>query len=101
MDHLTALRVFRQVVERGGFAAASRQMGLSPAAVSKNIAELETHLAARLLNRTTRRMSLTEAGARYYEQVARILDDLSEAEQSLGPCSRRRRAPCGSARPCR
>lgn len=95
MDHLTALRVFRQVVERGGFAAASRQMGLSPAAVSKNIAELETHLAARLLNRTTRRMSLTEAGARYYEQVARILDDLSEAEQSLGPLQQ---APSGTLR---
>ncbi|MDH1301930.1 MULTISPECIES: LysR family transcriptional regulator [unclassified Achromobacter] len=95
MDHLTALRVFRQVVERGGFAAASRQMGLSPAAVSKNIAELEAHLAARLLNRTTRRMSLTEAGARYYEQVARILDDLSEAEQSLGPLQQ---APSGTLR---
>jgi DNA-binding transcriptional LysR family regulator len=95
MDHLTALRVFRQVVERGGFAAASRQMGLSPAAVSKNIAELETHLAARLLNRTTRRMSLTEAGARYYEQVVRILDDLSEAEQSLGPLQQ---APSGTLR---
>jgi DNA-binding transcriptional LysR family regulator len=70
-------------------------MGLSPAAVSKNIAELETHLAARLLNRTTRRMSLTEAGARYYEQVVRILDDLSEAEQSLGPLQQ---APSGTLR---
>ncbi|CAB3918103.1 LysR family transcriptional regulator [Achromobacter anxifer] len=95
MDHLTALKVFRQVVERGGFAAASRRMGLSPAAVSKNIAELEAHLAARLLNRTTRRMSLTEAGARYYEQVARILDDLNEAEQSLGPLQQ---APSGTLR---
>jgi len=75
-------------VEQGGFASASRQLGLSPAAVSKNIAELERHVAARLLNRTTRRMSLTEAGTRYYEQVARILDDLQEAEQSLGPMQR-------------
>jgi DNA-binding transcriptional LysR family regulator len=88
MDHLTALKVFRQVVEQGGFASASRQLGLSPAAVSKNIAELERHVAARLLNRTTRRMSLTEAGTRYYEQVTRILDDLQEAEQSLGPMQR-------------
>lgn len=85
MDHLTALKVFRQVVEQGGFAAASRQLRLSPAAVSKNIAELEAHVAARLLNRTTRRMSLTEAGRQYYEQVARILDDLRDAEQALGP----------------
>lgn len=95
MDHLTALKVFRQVVEQGGFAAASRQIGLSPAAVSKNIAELEAHVAARLLNRTTRRMSLTEAGTRYYEQVARILDDLQEAEQSLGPMQS---APTGTLR---
>ena len=94
MDHLTALRVFRQVVEQGGFAAA-RQLGLSPAAVSKNIAELEAHVAARLLNRTTRRMSLTEAGTRYYEQVARILDELREAEQSLGPLQS---APTGTLR---
>ena len=95
MDHLTALKVFRKVVEQGGFAAASRQLGLSPAAVSKNIAELEAHVAARLLNRTTRRMSLTEAGSRYYEQVARILDDLDEAEQSLGPMQQ---APSGILR---
>ncbi|WP_163362507.1 LysR family transcriptional regulator, partial [Escherichia coli] len=72
MDHLTALTVFRQVVERGSFAEASRRLGLSPAAISKNIAELEIHLAARLLHRTTRRMSLTEAGSLYYAQVARI-----------------------------
>lgn len=95
MDHLTALKVFRQVVEQGGFAAASRQLGLSPAAVSKNIAELEAHVAARLLNRTTRRMSLTEAGRQYYDQVARILDDLREAESSLGPLQQE---PAGTLR---
>ena len=85
MDHLTALRVFRNVVEFASFAQAARQLGLSPAAVSKNISELESHLGARLLNRTTRRMSLTEAGQRYYEQISRILDDLDEAGRSLGP----------------
>lgn len=85
MDRFTALNVFRQVVELGSFAAAARQMGLSPAAVSKNINELEAHLAARLLNRTTRRLSLTEAGSRYYEQVAQVLDDLQAADHSLGP----------------
>lgn len=85
MDQLTALRVFRQVVERGSFADAARHMRLSPAAVSKNIGELEAYLNVRLLNRTTRRMSLTEAGTRYFEQVARILDDLAEADHSLGP----------------
>ncbi|QCI64813.1 LysR family transcriptional regulator [Phreatobacter stygius] len=85
MDHLTALKVFRQAVELGSFAEASRRLGLSPAAISKNISELESHLAARLLNRTTRRMSLTEAGSLYYAQVVRILDDLDEADRSLGP----------------
>lgn len=95
MDHLTALKVFRHVVEQGGFAAASRQLGLSPAAVSKNIAELEAHVAARLLHRTTRRMSLTEAGRQYYDQVTRILDALHEAELSLGPLQQE---PAGTLR---
>ncbi|HYD65397.1 LysR family transcriptional regulator [Azospirillum sp.] len=85
MDRLTALGVFRKVVELGSFAEASRHLRLSPAAVSKNIGELEAHLNVRLLNRTTRRMSLTDAGARYYEQIARALDDLAEADRSLGP----------------
>ncbi|WP_199258716.1 LysR family transcriptional regulator [Paracoccus binzhouensis] len=85
MDQMVALHVFRTVVEQGSFAAAARRMRLSPAAISKNISELEGHLNVRLLNRTTRRMSLTEPGRRYYEQVARILDDLAEADHSLGP----------------
>lgn len=85
MDRFTALNVFRQVVDLGSFAAAARHLGLSPAAVSKNIHELEAHLSVRLLHRTTRRMSLTEAGSRYHEQVVRILDDLQEADGSLGP----------------
>ncbi len=80
--------MFRQTVEQGSFAEAARRMGLSPAAVSKNIRELEAHLSVRLLNRTTRRMSLTEAGERYFEQIARILDDLAEADSSLGPLQR-------------
>ena len=80
---MTALNVFRTVVERGSFAAASRHLGLSPAAVSKNVSELETHLSARLINRTTRRMSLTEAGSLYFERVVQILDDLEEADGTL------------------
>ncbi|MCT7377812.1 LysR family transcriptional regulator [Chelativorans salis] len=85
MDRLTALKVFRHVVELGSFAEAARQLRLSPAAISKNVGELEANLAVRLLNRTTRRMSLTEAGSLYYDQVARILDELEEADSSLGP----------------
>jgi len=78
------MKVFRTVAELGSFAGASRHLNLSPAAVSKNIAELEAHLGLRLLNRTTRRLSRTEAGARYYEHVVRILDDMEETEASLG-----------------
>lgn len=85
MDRFTALTVFRQVVDLGSFAAAARRLGLSPAAVSKNVGELEAHLGVRLLNRTTRRMSLTEAGSLYHDQIARVLDDLEAADGSLGP----------------
>lgn len=85
MDHLTALRVFREVVRHNGFAAAGRKLGLSSPAISKNVGELEAHLSVRLLHRTTRRLSLTEAGARYYAQIAQILDDLDETERSLNP----------------
>lgn len=89
MDRLTALTVFRHAVELGSFAAVSRHLRLSAGAVSKNIAELEAHLGVRLLNRTTRRMSLTEAGSLYYERVARVLDELDEAEGALGPMQRK------------
>ncbi|SIT17365.1 LysR family transcriptional regulator [Paracoccus saliphilus] len=85
MDQLQAIRVFHRTVEGGSFAEAARWLGLSPAAISKNIRELEAHLGVRLLNRTTRRMSLTEAGQRYHEQITRVLDDLSDADNSLGP----------------
>lgn len=84
MDHMVALRVFRMVVEQGSFTNAGKALLLSPAAVSKNIGELERHVRARLLNRTTRRMSLTEAGTIYYQQVRRILDDIADADRSLG-----------------
>ncbi len=89
VDRFTALRVFRSVVEVGSFAEAARQLGLSPAAISKNIAELEAHLGARLLNRTTRRLSSTEAGLQYYESVVRVLDELDEADTALGPLQQR------------
>lgn len=85
MDHLTALKVFRTAASIGSFAGAARQMGLSAAAVSKNIAELEAHLKVRLINRTTRSMSLTEAGTAYHERLSRILDELTEADAALAP----------------
>lgn len=77
------MRVFRRVVELGAFSAAARDLRLSNAVVSKHVAALEEHLSTRLLNRTTRRLSLTTAGAAYFERCARILDDLDETEQAL------------------
>lgn len=81
MDRLAAMTVFRRVVEQDGFAAAARDLRLSGAAVSKHVGRLEEALGVRLLNRTTRRLSLTEAGRTYFERCVRILDDIAEAEQ--------------------
>lgn len=82
MDRLTNLSVFVQVVESQGFAAAARALGLSPAMVSKHVQALEERLGARLLNRTTRRLSLTEVGQGYYERARQILADLDEADRA-------------------
>lgn len=80
MDKLTALRVFRRVVELSGFSAAAEDLGLSNAAVSKNVQELEAELGARLLNRTTRRVNPTEAGQLYYDRISAMLDELGDAD---------------------
>jgi DNA-binding transcriptional LysR family regulator len=81
MDRLTAIQAFAQVVESGSFAKAAERLGLSTTATSRHVAELETHLQTRLLNRTTRKVSLTESGRAYYERVVQLLADLDEAEQ--------------------
>jgi DNA-binding transcriptional LysR family regulator len=81
MDRLAAIQVFAQVVESGSFAKAAERLGLSTSATSRHIAELEAHLQTRLLNRTTRRVSLTESGRAFYERSVQLLADLDEAEQ--------------------
>jgi DNA-binding transcriptional LysR family regulator len=81
VDRFEAMRVFSQVVEQGGFSKAAEQLGLSATATSRHIAELEAHLQTRLLNRTTRRVSLTESGRAFYERCVQVLADLEEAEQ--------------------
>jgi DNA-binding transcriptional LysR family regulator len=81
MDRFTALRVFAQVVESGGFSRAADRLGLSTTAVSRQVAELEAHLQTRLLNRTTRRLSVTESGQAFYGRAVQLLHDLEEAEQ--------------------
>ncbi len=93
MDRLAALTLFRRVAGSRSFAAAARSLGLSPAAVSKAIAALEARLGVRLINRTTRRMTLTEEGKIYLEHTARALDMLAEADEALAPV---RSAPAGT-----
>lgn len=80
MDRLTRIRVFIQVVETGSFSAASERLGLSRAAVSKYVSQLEEFLGGRLLNRTTRHVSPTESGRIYYERCREILQNLEEAD---------------------
>ncbi|HEX7911597.1 MAG TPA: LysR family transcriptional regulator [Paraburkholderia sp.] len=95
MDRYTALQVFRHVAELNSFAEAGRRLALSPAAISKNIAELEAAVGARLINRTTRRMALTEEGRIYLEHVTRGLDALTDADEALRPI---KAAPSGTLR---
>lgn len=83
MNKITALNVFRRVVEMGTFKAAADDLHLSQAAVSKNINELEAFLGIALINRTTRRLSVTEAGMAYYGQICAVLDSLDAADQSI------------------
>lgn len=81
MDRFAALTAFIAVVDRQGFAPAARHLGLAPSAVTRHVAALEAHLGVRLLARTTRSVSLTEAGARYLERARRIMAELAEAEE--------------------
>jgi len=83
MDQLLAMRVFARVAERGSFARAADDLDLSRPAASAHVAALEQHLGARLLNRTTRKVSLTAEGADFLPRCRRILDELRDAEESL------------------
>ncbi|MEC3939915.1 LysR family transcriptional regulator, partial [Leclercia adecarboxylata] len=74
MDVLGLIGTFIRVVENGSIAAAARAKGMSPAAVSQSLSRLEGHLGVRLLSRTTRSMTLTENGKRYFEKVRHIPD---------------------------
>ncbi|WP_075217780.1 LysR family transcriptional regulator [Mongoliimonas terrestris] len=81
MDTLTRMRTFVEVVDAGGFSAAARKLGRSKALISKYVKELEDELGTRLMNRTTRRLSLTELGQAYYRDAGEILqrvDDLQD-----------------------
>jgi len=83
MDKFTALNVFTRVVEQGSFARAADKLGMSTSAVSRHVSDLEAYLATRLLNRTTRRLSLTEGGQAFHERCVQLLADLAEAEEAV------------------
>lgn len=95
MDVLRSMKVFARVVDEGSFAAAARALDLAPAVVTRAVADLEEHLGARLMNRTTRRLALTEIGSDYLERARQILADVDEAEAAAGAETR---APRGSVR---
>jgi DNA-binding transcriptional LysR family regulator len=80
MDRLTSLTAFVQVVDNGGFSAAGRKLNMSTTMVSNHIQALEERLGVRLLNRTTRKVSLTEVGRAYYDSATQILTDLEQAD---------------------
>ena len=84
MDRFSAMEAFVRVVESGSFVGAAERLGLSTSSLSRLVADLEQHLGARLLNRTTRRLSLTESGQAYFERSVTLLADLAEAEALAG-----------------
>ena len=95
MDLLSGMRVFVSIADNGSLAKAGRELSLSPSVVSKNISALEDRLGARLLNRTTRSVSLTEVGIAYLDRARRIIGDVDEAESAVSSATN---APRGHLR---
>ncbi|MGE0253566.1 MAG: LysR family transcriptional regulator [Alphaproteobacteria bacterium] len=83
MDRFAALRAFTAVVESHGFSHAARRLGLATSSLTRQVDALEEHLGTRLLNRSTRSVTLTDAGERYFEQASRILAELDEADRDV------------------
>jgi DNA-binding transcriptional LysR family regulator len=83
MDRMTSIETFVKVAEAGGFAAAGRKLGLSPSTVTTQIHDLEDRLGVRLLNRSTRKVSLTEIGRAYFERCMHLLADMDEADGAI------------------
>src|SRR5882724_1626724 len=99
MDRFDNMRVFTKVVESGSFVGAAARLGISASMVSQHVKELEERLSARLLNRTTRKVSLTETGRAYYERCTRLL---ARPRGNRASRERHARGPArGVARQCR
>src|SRR6267378_1041994 len=84
MDTLLSMKVFRQVIESGSFVGAAERLNLSTAMTSKHLMHLEKHLGTRLLNRSSRSLSLTESGKLFFERCKVILEEVEEAELAVG-----------------
>jgi DNA-binding transcriptional LysR family regulator len=84
MDRLSSMRAFVKVVEAGSFVRGADLLGISTTSASRLVAELEEHLGTRLLQRTTRKRHLTDAGQRYFERASQLLSDIEEAEEEVG-----------------
>src|SRR5579859_6815410 len=95
MDRMGAISLFVRVVDAGSFSAVARTLGVGQPAVSKQIAALEAHLGAQLLQRTSRSLTVTEAGRDFYESAVRVMSDVDAAESRVG---RGRIAPSGLVR---
>ncbi|MGB5487796.1 MAG: LysR family transcriptional regulator, partial [Lysobacterales bacterium] len=80
MGQLENMRVFVRIVEAGGIGKASEQLGLAKSGISRRLVALENHLGTRLINRTTRRTSLTDAGREYYEAAVKLISDVTELD---------------------
>jgi DNA-binding transcriptional LysR family regulator len=89
MDRFHQMRLFVRIVESGSFSAVAREMGMLQPTVSKQLTALEERLGVRLLNRSTRKLSLTEAGQAYYERCKRILDEVREMDASVADLQNR------------
>ena len=83
MEELPYLVTFAHVVHAGSFSAGAERLGIAPSVASKHVAKLERQLGARLLQRSTRKLSLTEAGAAYYEHCARIVEELEQSREAV------------------
>src|SRR5512146_2896083 len=94
-DRLNGMRVFAQVVEAKSFTAAANKLGMSKSLASRHVTSLEQSLSVKLMNRSTRKLSLTEAGALFYEHCARIVQEAELAEQRL---TRTQSEPAGLVR---
>ena len=99
MDTIDGMRTFVAVISEGSFTGAAERLNMSPQLVSKYVAQLEARLGARLLNRSTRRLSITEVGQAYFERCGDVLADIEEMESAVGDATTAARGARGSARP--